>query len=93
MIASSESETLGSGNGTQSGWWGSVIGQRILCGWCGVGEQNRVGASRGLVLRPSGADAGPLLPQCYPEHIAPRQLDPEVVEGLEPALGIEPRTC
>jgi hypothetical protein len=37
--------------------------------------------------------AAPPLPRCYRGWFEPVRLIAEIVEGLEPALGIEPRTC
>ena len=34
-----------------------------------------------------------LLPRGYPEPIGHERLDLQVVERMEPALGLEPRTC
>lgn len=35
----------------------------------------------------------PLLPRCYPDRPGAKGYDRQVVEELEPALGLEPRTC
>jgi hypothetical protein len=53
-----------------------------------------VGSSSGGVVGASRFAQGlSLLPRCYPAAVELKRLVPEFVENMEPALGLEPRTC